>query len=33
MKEFAYGSDAQFDWLDELMDDGMCHVFEIVNNG
>ena len=28
MKEFAYGSDAQFDWLDELMDDGMCHVFE-----
>ena len=28
MKEFVFGTAAQFDWLEALLADGRCHVFE-----
>ena len=27
MKEFVFGTAAQFDWLEALLADGRCHVF------
>ena len=29
MKEFVFGTAAQFDWLEALLADGRCHVFEL----
>ena len=29
MKEFAFGTPQQFQWLDNLLQDGQCHVFRV----
>lgn len=27
MKEFAFGTEEQYNWLENLISDGQCHVF------